>query len=241
MDARQVARKITTVAALLLATGWASVCRANCQPGVYVYEDRVAQFGCITPTGLEVLVIVLDDAGPLKIAGRVGSSASRNFDAATNYNNFVLAVTWNRLEVFDLSDPTHPTVAAKFDLKEQEKLSGYPRIEKSAADKFLVLSAVGAHELTVKGEAAKWTVREISLTPELRKKGETPPPEVRLSDENTKLTAVRETDQFRYDLIWREKSKTGEILHREYLRKVDKKTQRSVSELLLAEHLETID
>jgi hypothetical protein len=241
MGVKRVARRIATVFAVLLAPGLASVCHANCQPGVYVYEDRVAQFGCNIPGGLEVRIIVLDDAGPLKIAGRVGSSASRNFDAATNYNNFVLAVTWDKLEIFDLSDPIHPTVAAKLDLKEQEKLSGYPRIEKSAANKFLVLSPVGAHELTVQGEAAKWTVREIPLTPELRKKGQTPPREVGLADENTKLTAIRETDQFRYELIWREKSKTGEILHREYLRKVDKKTQRSVSELLLAEHLETID
>jgi hypothetical protein len=241
MGAREVVRKIAAAAVLMMGTVWASVCQANCQPGVYVYEDRVAQFGCTTPTGTEVHVIVLDEANPLKVAGHVASSAPRNFDAANNYKNFILTVTWNKLEVFDLSDPANPKLAANFELKEQEKLTGYPHIENSGTDKFLVLSPIGAHELTTQGEPAKWVVREIPLTPELRKKGQTPPPELRFSDENTKLTVVRETDQFRYELVWREKSKPGEILHREYLRKVDKKTQRSVSELLLAEHLETID
>jgi hypothetical protein len=66
-------------------------------------------------------------------------------------------------------------------------------------------------------------------------------PEWRFTDQNERVVVVRETPQFRYELVWREKSSTGEILHRHYLRKVDVATQRAASEMFLGEHLETID
>ena len=52
---------------------------------------------------------------------------------------------------------------------------------------------------------------------------------------------MRKNQKFRYELVWKDKSKPGEIMHRQYLRKVDVATQKDTSVLLLGEHLETID
>lgn len=52
---------------------------------------------------------------------------------------------------------------------------------------------------------------------------------------------VRETAKFHYELAWTEKISTGEVLHRQYLRKVDAATQQTASEMFLGKHLETID
>jgi len=220
----------------------ASVCRAqDCGPTPYAYEDRVILLACNKAGIPELRVIVLDDAGPLKITSRISSTAKRSFDAAAHYNNFLLVLTWNHLEVFDIGDPALPTLAAKYDLKDQEKLQGYSRIEKSGVDKFLVMCPTGAAELTMEGEAPKWILRAATATPEMRKQMTQPPPELRLTNLNEGPAIIRETTQFRYELISKDRTKPGEVWHRRILRKIDKGSQRTVSELALGAIQETID
>jgi hypothetical protein len=220
----------------------ASICRAeDCGPTPYAYENRVILFACDKSGAPELRVIVLDDAGPLKVTGRVASAAKRSFDAAAHFKNFVMLLTWNKVGVYDLEDPNHPTLAANFELKGREKLAGYPRIDRTAANKFLVISAMGAAELTAQGDVPKWSLGDVQMTPDMQKQSKEPPAEFRFTQNTGASLAVRETAQFRYDLVWKARTKPGEAIDRQVLRKTDKNTQRAVSELVLGARLETID
>ncbi len=237
---RNIGRITCAVSFLVFALG-ASVCRADCEHTTYAYEDRVVVMSCNKASAPELRIIPLDDASPLKILGRTAVPSNRLFDTAGHYKNFLILVRYLKLEVYDLADLTHPALAASFDLNKREGFSGYEQIELTAPNKVLVMTSLGAVEVTMDGDPAKWTIAEIPPNKELQKKMSGRPPEWRFVDQDEKVTVVRETPQFRYELVWREKSSTGEILHRHFLRKVDVATQRSTSEMLLGEHLETID
>jgi hypothetical protein len=52
---------------------------------------------------------------------------------------------------------------------------------------------------------------------------------------------LAEGDRFRYALVWAETHRPGRIIHRKYVRQLDKASGRTASEILLATDLETID
>lgn len=218
----------------------ASVCRADCDHAVYAYDDRVVVFAC-AKGGPELRVIVLDEASSLKIGGRVAVPSSREFDTAGHYKNFLMLVRWDKFEVYDLADPIHPTLAAKFDLRKQENLSGYERIEQTADNKFLVITSMGVVEVTTDGEPVKWALKGIPASVEIKKRMSNQPPSWRFVDQKEAAVPLWKSEKFRYELSWRDQSKPGGILHRQYLRKVDVATQKDASLLLLGERLETID
>ena len=237
---RQIGKIVCAVGFLTLGPG-ASVRGAQCEHATYAYEDRVVVMTCSKAGAPELHAILLDDGNPLKIAGRVGVPSDRLFDTAGHYKNFLLLARWNKLEVYDFTDVARPTLAASFDLNKRGTFPGYDRIEQTAPNKVLVMTSLGTVEVTAEGEPSKWNITEVPPSKELEKKMSGRTPEWRFVDQNEKSVVVRETPQFRYELVWREKSSTGEILHRQYLRKVDVATQRAASEVLLGEHLETID
>ena len=240
MDPAGRVLRIAVAAGFLTFTMCARVCRADCENTVYAYDDKVVVFAC-SKVGPELRVVLLDDASILKIAGRIAMPSSREFDTGGHYKNFLMLVRWDKFEVYDLADATHPALAAKFDLRKQENSAGYARIEQTAENKFLALTSMGAVEVTAEGQPANWSLKEVPITGEVRKKLNQPPPEYRLQNENEQAVELRKDEKFRYELSWKQKSKPGEILHRHYLRKVDVATQKDVSVLLLGERLETID
>jgi hypothetical protein len=240
MSLAGILRRITATIGLLTLAMCAAAVRADCGSTVYSYDDRVVVFAC-GKAGPELRVILLDDSSTLKVIGRIAMPSSREFDTAGHYKNFLMLVRWDKFEVYDLADPTHPAPAAKFDLRKQASLSGYDRIEQTADDRFLVLTSMGVVEVTAEGAPEKWTLKEIPANLEIQKKMAERPPEYRLVDQNESIVTLRQDGKFRYELGWRERSKPGEIFRRQYLRKVDLATKKDVSVLLLGERLETID
>jgi hypothetical protein len=237
-------KEIRAAIALMVLAFGASICRADdCGATPYAYENRVILFACDKSGAPELRVIVLDDAGPWEVTGRVPSAAKRSFDAAAHLKNFVMLLTSNIVGVYDFEDANHPTLVASLARKEREKLPGYPRIDKIAADKFLVLVvfAMGAAELTAQGDAPKWSLGDVQVTPDMQKQSMELPAEFRFTPTTGAALPVRETAQFRYDLVWKTRTKPGEAIDRQLLRKTDKKTQQTVSELVLGTRLETID
>ena len=227
--------------ALLFSALFSSVCRADCDHTTYAYEDRVVVMTCDKTGAPELHIILLDDATPLKVLGHAPVPSARGFDAAGHYKNYLLLVRYDKFEVYDLSDLSHPALAASFVLRKREGFSGYEQMEQTAPNKVLVLTSLSAVEVTTDGAPSNWSVAEIPPSTELQKKMFGRTPEWRFTDQNEKLVVLRETPKFRYELVWREKSSTGEIMHRHYLRKVDLATGQAASEMLLGEHLETID
>ena len=240
MTIAEEARKCVVIVGLMAFATCARVCRDDCESTVYAYNDRVVVFAC-GQAGPELSVVQLDDSGPLKFTGSVAVSSSREFDTAGHYKDFVMLVRWDKFEVYDLADPIHPKLAAKFDLRKQANLAGYSRIEQTADRKFLIICSMGALELTTEGQPPNWTLKEVPATDEVKKKVNQRPPEYRFMDENEPVVEVRKNNKFRYELYWKNRTKPGEILHQQYLRKVDVATGKNASVLLLGEHLETID
>jgi len=220
----------------------ASVCQADdCGPAVYAYENRVVFYSCDKTGALGFNVVVLDDASDLKIAGRAAVTSKRSFDGVAHYKDQLLILTWDLLEIFDTADPGHPNLAAKFSVKKQGSFPGYDRIVKESDSTFLVLSSVGPGELTLSGNTPQWTYKDIDRTPEHTKMTAEWSAESRLSREVWDVMPILETAKFRYELIWKDKKTPGQVHSREYVRKVDKATQKSVSALLIGEKWETID
>ena len=214
---------------------------AQCDHTTYAYEDRVAVLGCDKTGAPELEIIVLDDFGPLKITGRVKVDAQRGFDAATHFRNYLMMTIWNKLFVFDLSDPDHPAVAATFTLKKRDEVRGYDRFEQVGENKFLALTAMGAVEITAQGAPEKWSIAEVPLTADLQKKASTKPREWQYVYQDQPTIVLRESGKYRYELGWKEKKSPGEIWHRQYVRQVNPATMRDASVILLGEHLETVD
>ena len=237
---RSIGRVACAISLFLLAL-CSSVFGAQCEHATYAYEDRVVVMACDKTGAPELQIILLDDASSLKISGHTAVASDRLFDTAGHYRNFLLLVRWNKFEVYDLADISHPALAASFDLHKRGTFPGYDRIEQTAADRVLLITSLGTVEVTADGEPSKWKLVEVPPSKELEEKMSGRTREWRFSDQNEKSVLVRETPRFHYELVWREKSSTGEILHRQYLRKIDVATQHAASELFLGEHLETID
>lgn len=227
---------------LCLVVLCSSACRADdCGPAIFAYENRVVFYSCDKTGALGLNVVVLEEASDLKISGHVPVNGKRGFDAIARHKDQVLILTWDLLQIFDTTDPAHPTPAAKFTIKNQGKFQGYDRIERKSDNSFFVLSGRGTGELTFAGDPLRWTYTDVERTPAQNKIAQAEPPESRLSRDIQDVTPLLETAKFRFELVWKNKVRPGEVLHREFLCKVDKTTHRSISSLLLGERLETID
>jgi hypothetical protein len=89
---------------------------------------------------------------------------------------------------------------------------------------------------------------DIEMTPDLQQKAQTSSPEVEsarlalVSDRDSgRPRVVKESAKFRYERLWKHRTKPGLIIHSEYLRKVDRARGKIVAELLLGDEQETID
>lgn len=234
--------KTTGLLSFLLGIQTAGVCRADdCGPAAYAYDQRVVFYRCDKSGALVLHVVVLEDAKDLKVAGLLPVTEKRSYDTIFHYKDLVLILTWDHLRIYDTADPAHPSLAASFSMKTQGSFRGYARIEKSGESTFLVLSSLGAGELTVAGDPSQWTFKDIARTPAHDKIMSQWPSESRFSRQIQDVVPVQETGDFRYELVWRSKKRVGEATHGQYLRKVDKASQRTVSELALGGQIETID
>ncbi|HEX3599430.1 MAG TPA: hypothetical protein VHU84_04770, partial [Lacipirellulaceae bacterium] len=212
--------RVTCAIGFLTLTFGASVRGALCEHSTYAYEDRVVVMTCDKTGAPELHVILLNDEGPLRVAGRVRVPSDRLFDTAGHFKNFLLLARWTKLEVYDFTDVAHPALAASFDLNKRGTFPGYDRIEQTAPNKILVMTSLGTVEVTADGEPSKWNVAELPPSKELEQRMSGRIAESQFDNQNEKVVVLRENARFRYELNWREKSSTGEILHRHYLRKV---------------------
>ena len=161
-------RRTAIAVGLLAFATCARICRADCDNAVYAYDDKVVVFAC-GKAGPELRVILLDDASLLKIAGRVAVASSREFDSAGHYKNFLMLARWDKFEVYDLADPAHPRLAAKFDLQKNENLPGNEWIEQTVENRFLVITSMGVVEVTTEGEPANWKLKEVPANAEVKR------------------------------------------------------------------------
>jgi len=194
-------------------------------------------------------VVPLEESAALRVIGRAAIQSHNAIHAQAAFEDNVILLLWDQVEVYSLKQPSSPKRVASYQIKSQRvSTSGFPRIEQTADRKFLILSPVGAAELTANPDGIRWSLADIEMTSDLEQKAHTLSPAQELSDralandrDSLRPRVLKESARFRYERIWERRTKPGLITHTEYLRKVDKAHGKILSRLLLSEEQETID
>lgn len=194
-------------------------------------------------------VVSMEDGAALKIIGRASIASHNTIHAQISFDGHVILLLRDQVEVYSLVEPSAPKRVAAYQLKSHRTItSGNPRIERIADGRFLMISPVGAAELIADPEGKRWSLVDIEMTPELQQKTQASSANAELerlalvSDRDSgRPRVLKESAKFRYERLWKRRTKPGLIIHSEYLRKVDKARGKTVAELLLGEERETID
>jgi hypothetical protein len=232
---------IALLAASLLCAFSPQACHADCDRSLYVFNSALVFYKCGSDGSAWLNFVGLRDEGALRIEGRLKTEIKRGIDAYGHFENHLIAISWDRVEVYDVKQIAEPKLSAKFQLKDQGSVAGYPRVEQTTEGRFLLLETIGAAELTAEQDGAKWKLQDVARTPELLRQMLVPPPAYNLTSDAVDRQTVKETNAFRYDLVWKRRTKPGEVFGSQFLRKLTKATGEVVSELLVGQTYETID
>jgi hypothetical protein len=187
-------------------------------------------------------VVALDDGRALRVIGKVAMPGHPAYVAAYAHDkDRLIALLWDRVDIYDLADPTKPRFVRSLDLGDQGFASpGAGLIEKLGDEAFALLNTRGTTELSLAGDSANWRVAPLPPP--------TPAQKSRMAAGGSGFSAptptplpVYESRKFHYEIAWTDTHRLAEITHRQYLRKVDKARGRLVSKLLLSTQVETID
>jgi hypothetical protein len=244
-------RIVGAALAAFLVVASAAPGRAASAGSAYAFADRVVfdtvETDRVTSRSTRLLnVVSLDDKGGLKVVGKVAMPGQSAYVGAYgSRNDKLIVLLWDRVEIYDLADAAKPRFVQSLPLGDQGFSSpGHPLVEAAGEGKFLLLNTRSTTELTTEGEGLEWRTRTLPPpTPEQKARMVAPPPDGLPSEEDPPALPrlLRESDRFRYELLWVDKRRTGEIVHRKYLRQVEKASGRTASELLLHTAIETID
>ncbi|HKW53726.1 MAG TPA: hypothetical protein VJO12_08550 [Stellaceae bacterium] len=236
---------------LVFAVAFAAPARADSAGNAYAFADRVVFDTVVTDPATSrstrlLNVVSLDDKVALRVVGKVAMPGQSAYVGAYgNRNDKLIVLLWDRVEIYDLADAAKPRFVQSLPLGDQGFSSpGHPRVEAAGEGKFLLLNPRNTTELTTAGEGLEWHIRALAPpTPEQKARMVAPPPDRLPSDEGPPALPrlLRESDRFRYELVWIDKRRTGEIVHRKYVRQIDKASGRTASALLLHTAIETID
>ena len=209
-----------------------------------VFDTRVAYK--VTSQSTRLLnVVQLDDRSPLHVGGKVAMPGNPAYVTVYgHYKQQLIVLLWDRVDIYDLGDPSSPRLVTSLALGAQDfSLGGEPLVESAGEGKFVIFNNAKALELAVDGEGRNWTARPMPAPDAAHKALLLEPPAAVLAHRGPTETplVLRESNQFRYEIAWNDKSKPGVITHRKYLRKLDKASGSVVSQILLRTDIETID
>jgi hypothetical protein len=244
-DERQPARvklchAISIIAFFCLFT---SPCLADSAYSTYAFGNLFV-FDSLSADGSRKLnVVSLEDDSSLKVTGQVSMPGNSSYISAySSLQDKLMVLRWDRLEIYDLANPSRPVFLRAFELKNQGFSSpGFPFIQRTAENRFLVVNAVNTTDLRTEGDVLHWTVSPIAINPEIKSKMSQRPPTADFESQAQPVMLVKESARYRFELFWKEARRPGVITHRKYLRKVDKISGRIVASLPLGLTQETID
>jgi hypothetical protein len=208
---------------------------------IYSFDDLFV-FDTFTHEGRLFNIVVLNDADSLKIDGQIETNSNHNVDGYANYKNLLIVLLMNRVEVYDLNDPSQPILIKTIVLKEQ---GPYPRGYKGIVQKnntYLLLSCTSIAQLTVTDDTTEWQIVSLGEKPKYQKEDFVSArfPPFKHQGRYPWPFIVRETPNFRYEVDWEVGAWEGYArMHKKYLRKIRKEDGKIVSSLFLGEHMET--
>jgi len=243
-------RRVSGLAlALGLLLSFATPGRADSAGSSYAFANRVVfdtvEVDRVTSRSTRLLnVVPLDDKGPLKVAGKAAMPGQSAYIAAYGSRKDALIVLlWDRVEIYDLADAAKPRFVRALALADQGvSAPGQPLVETAGADEFVLLGTRNTTRLTA-ADGGDWRATPLPPpTPEQRARMSAPPDAVLAHQKPMAAPLLlRQSDRFRYELVWTEKRQPGRVVHRKYVRQVDKANGRPTSEILLGTDIETVD
>src|SRR5579872_4691296 len=145
--------KATAVLFLLAALN----ARADTQPTAV--GNALVFFGPGSNGARNLNVVPMEDRAPLKIIGRTPIASHNALQAQVPFEDQIILLLWDHVEVYSLAQPSKPKRVAAFQLENQRAAkSGNPRIERIDHRKFLILSPVGAAELSIDPDGKCWSL-----------------------------------------------------------------------------------
>jgi hypothetical protein len=235
--------------ALCLVCSFATPGRADSAGSSYAFANRVVfdtiEVDRVTSRSTRLLnVVPLDDKGPLKVAGKAAMPGQSAYIAAYgSRKDELIVLLWDRIEIYDLADAAKPRFMRGLLLSDQGvSTPGQPLVETAGADEFLLLGTRNTTRLTA-AAGGDWRAEAAPPpTPEQKARMAAPPDAVLAHQKPTATPLLlRQSERYRYELAWSDRRQPGRVVHRKYLRQVDKASGRAASELLLGSDIETID
>lgn len=212
--------------------------RADHELDIYSFDNLFIYDTFTRGSALKTIhIVVLDDNKPLEIAGSIQSRIDANVDAFSNYKNFLIALLWNHVEIFDLSNPKIPRLVKTYKLEEHRPWPGYGRIIKEG-NTFLLLSTKTSSKLIMDDKVEKWQLEPFNRTEEIHKSTFIKPIFPEFNDFHSFV--VKESPNFTFEIRWKTKKlQDYEWSHEKHLVKVRKSDNSTVSEILLGKVIET--
>ena len=219
---------------VVLMTG-ASACGAQVDALDAVAVFEVQSGGCHA-----LKAVGLDDAKRLVVQGSVCMKKPFALHRLTHRGHYVIANLWTEIEVYDFTDPKRPQFVRSFTLDETHTAWGGGGLVHEGG-KLLVLGTTVSAELSLLGAPSEWRVRNIDVTPELRRRTESLySGELRQKDPADMLGGEPRVVPLaggRFEVRWDTTTpRRGLVRHRQYLR-----APQLGAELLIDTNDETID
>jgi len=195
----------------------------------------------IQTTGCHGLkAVARDDAKRLVVQGSVCMKKSFALHHLTHHGRYVIANLWTEVEVYDFADPKRPQLVRSITLDETHPRWGGGGVV-NEGDTLLVLGTTVSAEISMSGTPSEWRVRNLDVTPELKRRTETLYSAESRQKDPADLAGggprVVPLDGGRFEVRWETtRPSRGLVRHRQFLRAPD-----TGAKLLIDTQDETID
>ena len=218
---------------VLMNGGLACAAQVVAVDAVAVFEARTA--GCHA-----LKAVAPNDAKRLVVQGSVCMKKTFALHHLTQHGRYVIANLWTEIEVYDFADPKRPQLVRSLTLDETHPRWGGGGLVKEG-DTLLVLGTTVAAEVSMSGDPSAWRVRNLDVTPELKRRTESLYSAASRQKDPADLLGgdprVVPLDGGRFEVRWdTTRPRRGVVRHRQYLRAL-----KSGATLLIDTHHETID
>ena len=222
---------------------------------IYAFQD-IFVFDVLEKDGRTINFVSLQDSIDLAIVGRVTTGSHFPLCSYGHHKESLLVSFHDRLEFYDVSDPSMPRLEQVLALEDQEgKHLFWPEIAKLGKQMFVLAKQRASRheptgpkwipqvfELQHGPTSPKWSVQRIENPPEIGSDHLMMSifPSFDHSPRDEWPFVVHTTDRFRYEVGWQVRRFENYSIHDKFLWKIRREDNIIISSLKLGEMMETI-
>ena len=209
---------------------------------IYAFQD-IFVFDVLEKDGRTINFVSLQDSIDLAIVGRVTTGSHFPLCSYGHHKESLLVSFHDRLEFYDVSDPSMPRLEQVLALQDQDgKHLFWPKIAKLGTQ-FLVLTRQQVFELQQGPTRSEWSIQRMGEPPEIGSEHVMISifPSFDHSPRDEWPFVVRATERFRYEVGWKVRRFKNYSVHDKFLWKIRRGDDTIISSLKLGEMMETYD